>query len=190
MGNIALNWRGTSGSGKSFLANSFLKSFENSPILDSKGKIRGYKIFSNSKIKEDTYLLGKYTCVAGGCDTIPTQDEICDRIREWLPLGNVLYEGLLVSGLFRRYNELADSLPEHHFIFGFLDTPLEKCIEQTLARRAKKGNVKPFDPEKTLAPKFRAILSSREALEAAGKDCRDIPHGDAAFPIVVGWLST
>lgn len=213
MGNLVVNIRSTNGGGKSTIVRAILSVYDGQPILDEKGKIRGYvcknvvippKNPNNKQMQpKDLYVLGSYVNECGGCDGINTQDKICDLIREWAPLGNVLYEGLLISGLFSRYNSLADELNEHHFIFGFLDTPLQRCIDQTLSRRAAKGNIKPFDPYKTLAPKFEAIISSRKKFELAGtdkcecckikpcqsktKDVRTIPHKQAVST-VLGWI--
>jgi hypothetical protein len=213
MGNLVINVRGTNGSGKTTAVKRILDTYGAQAILDEKGKVRGYVCKSvvvpvmnpEDKIMQpkDLYILGAYETPTGGCDGINTQDKICDLIREWAPLGNVLYEGLLISGLFSRYNSLADELNEHHFILGFLDTPLQRCIDQTLSRRAAKGNIKPFDPYKTLAPKFEAIISSRKKFELAGtdkcecckikpcqsktKDVRTIPHKQAVST-VLGWI--
>jgi hypothetical protein len=89
--------------------------------------------------------------------------------------------------LFSRYNALALSMPEHQFIFGFLDTPLQKCINRTLARRVVKGNHKPFDPSKTLEPKFWGTIASRCHLSRAGRDVRDMAH-ERAFEVLLEWL--
>jgi hypothetical protein len=187
MGNYVVGVRSTNGGGKSTTVRKFLTNFNAEPILNEKGKVQDYVMKAQPGLDKDTYVLGPYLTDCGGCDAIKTQDEICDRIRKYAQLGNVLYEGLLVSGLFSRYNALADSMPEHKFIFAFLDTPLEKCIAQTLGRREAKGNTKPFDPLKTLEPKFRAIVASRQHLEDAGKDCRTLDH-TRAYEVVVDWL--
>jgi hypothetical protein len=214
MGNLVINVRGTNGSGKTTLVKNILRAFDAQPVFgirdmkEDKKKIRGY-VCENVNGKP-LYILGAYETPTGGCDGIPTQDDICNLVREWAPKGNVLFEGLLISGLFRRYNDLADELEDHHFIFGFLDTPLQKCIDRTLARRAerraKKGDtqtIDKFDPMKTLAPKFEAIKASRRKFEAAGsancecckfkpckskeKDVRNIPH-TLSVETVIGWL--
>jgi hypothetical protein len=215
VGNLCICVRGTNGSGKSSIVAAILDVYKGEPILDDKGKIRGYlckdMLIPGMVQPKDLRILGSYKTTCGGCDAISTQDAICDLVREWAPLGNVLFEGLLISGLFSRYNSLADELQTKygtHSIIGFLDTPLQTCIERTLSRRAKaaaaKGKeVKPFDPYKTLAPKFEAIISSRKKFELAGtdkcecckikpcqsktKDVRTIPHKQAVST-VLGWI--
>jgi hypothetical protein len=212
---MVINIRSTNGGGKSSIVTTILDVYKGEPILDDKGKIRGYlckdMLIPGMARPKDLRILGNYSTQCGGCDGIPTQDQICDLVREWAPLGNVLYEGLLISGLFSRYNSLTDELQSKfgtHSIIGFLDTPLQTCIERTLSRRAKaaaaKGKTpKEFDPYKTLAPKFEAILSSRKKFELAGtdkcecckikpcqsktKDVRTIPYKQAVST-VLGWI--
>lgn len=184
---LIVNIRGTGGSGKSTIVRAILDAFAAQPIRDAKGKVRGYVCPDIAGVP--LYVLGPYLTPCGGCDSIATQDEVCNLIREWAPKGNVLFEGLLISGLFSRYNGLDDELVEHHFIHGFLDTPLQRCIDQTLARRAARGNLKPFDPHKTLEPKFNAVLSSRCKFEAAHKDVRTIPRR-YGFEVVLSWLQS
>ena len=201
-----INIRGTNGSGKTTIVKKVLAAFGGQPIYNEKGKIKGY--VCPDVHGQPLYILGAYETPTGGCDGINKQDTICDLIREFAEKGNVLYEGLLISGLFSRYNDLADTMPGHHHIIGFLDTPLEKCIAQTLSRREARAAAKgqaaaPFDPYKTLAPKFEAILSSRRKFERASgpecechkvkpctsikKDVRTIPH-TLGFETIVNWL--
>lgn len=190
-----INIRGTSGSTKSTLVRKFLDTYNGQALRGPDGKIRGYVCRAKSEygFQRDIYIVGSYERPTGGCDGLKTQDEICDRVREFAALGDVLYEGLLVSGLFRRYNALAEELTQHHHIFGFLDTPLQKCIDRVLSRRAVRAAVKgettrPFDPNKTLTPKYHAISSCRAKFINAGKDVRNIPH-ERAFETLVAWLS-
>jgi len=63
----------------------------------------------------------------------------------------------------------------------------ERAIDQTLARRAARGNHKPFDPGKTLEPKFRSVLSSRRKLKPQRKT-QDHSH-QAGLETVVTWLT-
>jgi hypothetical protein len=178
---LVVNIRATNGGGKTTIMRKLIENFEGQPILTDAGKIEGYLLNTGTRI------VGRYETPTGGCDGIKTQDEICALVRKYAALGNVVFEGLLVSGLFSRYSALADSMPSDKFIFAFLDTPLEKCIAQTLGRREAKGNTKPFDPYKTLEPKFRAILASRQHLEEAGKDCRTLDH-TRAYETIIDWL--
>ena len=202
MGNLVINIRGTTGAGKSTIIKIILSRFNAQPVFLG-NIIRGHvcpHVFGKA-----LYVLGPYDKATGGCDNIGTQDEVCNLVRKFAAKGDVLFEGLLISGLFARYNALDNELAEHHFIHGFLDTPLQRCIDRVLSRRAAKGNTMPFDPYKTLIPKFEAVKVSRRKFEAAGgpdcecckvkpcksrkKDVRTVPHLHAV-ETVFGWLKT
>ena len=60
-----------------------------------------------------------------------------------------------------------------------LDTPKEKCIEQTLKRRAIVGNEKPFDPKKSLIPKYRAVELAHAKLKANGYNAHVVSQREA-----------
>lgn len=191
-----VNIRGTNGAAKSTLVRKFLDTYNGQALRGPGGKIRGYVCRAKPEygFQRDIYIIGSYETPTGGCDGVKTQDEVCDRVREFAAFGDVLYEGLIVSGLFRRYNALADELTQHQHIFGFLDTPLQKCIDQTVARRALRAAVKrttarPFDPDKSLTRKYHAILSCKAKFINAGKDVRNIPH-ERALETLVAWFHT
>jgi hypothetical protein len=84
--------------------------------------------------------------------------------------------------------ELAQQLKDkgHRIIFATLDTPAETCIERVLARRAAKGNTKPFNPKLTL-DKWETIKKTHEQLAADGWDCRML-SGDNALPQLLAWF--
>jgi hypothetical protein len=88
------------------------------------------------------FVVGPYVTACGGCDAIATQDEICDRIRIYSGLGDVLVEGLLMSHSFARYVALDRELLARdgtHCIWAFLDTPLEVCLDRVRARRNERA---------------------------------------------------
>ena len=178
-----INIRGTNGSGKSTIVMKLLKKFGAEPIVKD-GKVRAYKINKKTPI----YVLGRYETPTGGCDTIRTQDEVSNGVRELMDKmdGDVIFEGLLISGMHSRWVELAHSRPNSHFIFAVLDTPLKKCIKRVLKRRKEKGNKKPFNP-KTLIAKHKAVQSSAIALKKAKLDVRVLPH-KKPVKTILKWL--
>jgi hypothetical protein len=150
-------------------------------MLDAKGKIWAYYL------QDGIYVLGRYETPTGGCDGIRTQGEIHAGIRKLALLGSVLFEGYLISGLYDRYRQLEDELKStHQWIWACLDTPLDRCIEQTIKRRAARGNTKEFNPG-NLKATFRAVISSRMKLEKEGRDVRILPH-EAPLATLVDWL--
>jgi hypothetical protein len=168
--NIICNIRGTNGSGKTTAVTQLIRYLRGSTMLDEKGKIWAYNL------QNRIYVLGRYETPTGGCDGIRTQEAIYAGIRTLAALGNVVFEGFLISGMYARYRELEEELkPTHHWIWACLDTPLEKCIEQTVKRRAEKGNTKEFNPA-NLGAKFRAVVTTRVTLENEGRDVRTLPH--------------
>ena len=142
-------------------------------MLNEDGKTWAYNLQSR------IYVLGRYETPTGGCDGIRTQEDIYAGIRKLAKLGSVVFEGFLISGMYAAYRELeAELKPTHHWIWCCLDTPIETCIEQTIKRRQAKGNFKTFNPTH-LADKFKGVVTTREGLEAEGRDVRTLSHQHA-----------
>ena len=160
---VAINIRGTSGSGKSYLVHKLLKAYDHKRIVWKVGKklrIVAYRI-----PEFNLYIIGPYNMPSGGCDRVQNlqksmqavsksldevpraQDLTVKIIERYAKRGNVLYEGLLVSGIWGRYKELSDRLG--NAIWLFLDTPLLVCLERINRRRRLKGNTDPVNPNAT-----------------------------------------
>ena len=148
---MIINLRGTSGSGKSAIAHQLLKKYPFEPIpaamkstlfgSEPVGKPLGYQY-------DKARVVGSYTTVCGGCDGIATQDEVEQRVRAWHGEGyHVLFEGLLISGSYGRWHGVAKECAP--FLFLFLDTPLEVCLERVRRRRRERGNNKPLNEKNT-----------------------------------------
>ena len=123
--------RGTSGSGKTYTARQ---------IMTRLGVEREERNRENQivwyDLNQGVTLIGKYETACGGCDTIKTQDEIVDRVLTNYSRGrHVVFEGLLISQIYDRYAALAKNMGPQTYAFAYLDTPLDKCIEQVNARR-------------------------------------------------------
>jgi hypothetical protein len=197
-----VNIRGTSGSGKTFTANGvktrlgvkeplLVKEFwEHQPV----GAHLGYLL------NQDVALVGKYETACGGCDTIKTSDDVCDRVRGFAKtFQHVLFEGLLVSQVYDRYTKLAHELRDKQFIFAFLDTPLETCLAQVESRRAaahaakvakaeaagkKPPVLKPLDPTNTIG-KWHDMHRVRPKLIQDGHQVVILDHkGDTAAQVL------
>jgi len=168
---VILNVRGTNGSGKSTVIFDLIKKFGKTDLINEDGKAWAYKLNCYPPL----FIVGRYDTPTGGCDTIRTMDIICDRICKLAKMGDVIFEGLLISGFHGRWVDLEKKLPRCKFIYGVLDTPIDICIERVLNRRAKMGNAKPFDP-KNLIAKDRSVKSSRLSLIRSGCDVRTLPY--------------
>ena len=138
---LILNLRGTSGSGKSTIFLEVMNRIGCVEILrNSTGKIQGYLLEGNIRV------VGRYETATGGCDALAhvpkgfnTMDPIEELVREWAPLGHVLFEGLIVSNVFSRWLRLSQELGRGSFIWAFLDTPLEVCIQRVYQRNGGKS---------------------------------------------------
>jgi hypothetical protein len=130
------------------------------------------------------YVVGNYESECGGCDRIKTPEEIADRIRTYIMGGPVragrfdlVFEGLLVSRTFDRYRLLTAELAQK-YIWAFLDTPLDLCLERVKQRRAGKGVFEPLDPKNTTDTWSRNMRNYTRA-RSAGLDARWLDHRNA-----------
>lgn len=172
MTHCILRISGTFGSGKTTAARGFLK-YPHQEMLGSDGKLKGYKI--DAGLRSPVFLLGSYRNVCGGCDGIPTQAEIANRVLRAHPAGHVLYEGALVSGAGLAGAVTMATQPTGCSVYAFLDTPLELCIERVKGRREAAGNDKPFNPKNTIQ-KFDSVVGTYKALRKAECDVRMIDY--------------
>lgn len=179
---MIIDIRGTSGSGKTTVARAVLGAGSAVPIRgDSDGGFFGtgkpecYEVIIPN-VPKRVYVLGSYEQTCGGCDSIGTQDEICDLVRKYSQQGHVVMEGLLMSHLFGRYLALDRELDPLTYVWAFLDTPLELCLERVQARREARGVAKkPFNPKNT-TQKWHDIRRVREKALKESRDVRDLDH--------------
>jgi hypothetical protein len=91
----------------------------------------------------DTYILGDYNPArsAGGCDTIPSIQELTDLVEKYGSKQNsiVVFEGLLAAHSWGALGEYVHPRWHERYVNIFLDTPVEKCIARVTERRAGKG---------------------------------------------------
>lgn len=168
MTNQIINIRGCNGSGKTTIVRRFLERLPYEKLGDNPLKPLGYKV--NAKdwgINTPIYVVGSYENTCGGADGISTQEEIADRVVKAYGFGHVLVEGLLMSKS-SAGGHVAPILKEHGAIFAFLNTPWDVCLERVLNRRKEAGNVKPFDPDKTMRTAYEQCHRSYVLLNEAG----------------------
>lgn len=151
----AFNLRGTNGSGKTHVARHLIQCSMAKPYTRRGSKILTYK---GSLYGCDLILFGSYETNCGGCDTIPSVHIVSELLHKYMAYDNtmIFYEGLMISHMIGTVGEAAKQYPYHH-VMGFLDTPLEMCIERVKQRRLSVGNAKPFDPERTLVKDYKAV---------------------------------
>lgn len=166
---MIINIRGTSGSGKTYTARSFMTAYQPETIVYmADGKTAAHCVYYKMM---PVYVIGSYKNVCGGCDTIPTQDLVCSLVRHFSQLGHVIFEGLLISHSLNRYAELWKELTGIGipFVFAYMSTPLDICLERVKQRRLAKGNAKELNPYNTTNT-FKEAWQTKDRYEAIGID--------------------
>jgi hypothetical protein len=177
----AFNLRGTNGSGKTYVATALLARSNARPFehtTKKSGKIKPL-IYRGELFNLPFYIFGSYETYCGGCDTIPSVHivaELLDRhLRNPSNPGLVFYEGLMISHMLGTVGNIAHLYNSRH-VMAFLDTPIEVCIERVRSRRAERGNIKPFDPNRTLVGDYKAVKQAKQNALRAGFAVVDIDH--------------
>jgi thymidylate kinase len=173
---LAINIRGTGGSGKSTLVKRIMELFS---ILDpqmTEGRKRrmGTRLFTNIEKPAALYVPGHYDTACGGCDTIKTPDMVYDLVKDSLGKGTpVLYEGIMIMDDVTRAVALDKSLKDAtgegsgQLYVIWLNTPIEVCLDAIRNRRAARGNERPFS-EKNTRQRYDRCLGGLRRLESQG----------------------
>lgn len=175
---MIVNVRGTHGSGKSTVVTKFLKKY-NHVAIRPKGSKKPEAYDCDTPFGK-VYVIGSYENECGGCDGIQPYDRIIPLIQKYAELGHVLFEGALISNNYGTICKMSLDYGDD-FVFAFLDTPLDVCIERIIKRRTERGNLKPFDPNKSVIRVFERALVARDKIEADGRILVDLKHQDP-FP--------
>lgn len=139
---IAINIRGTGGSGKSTLVKRVMQAegWANCHPWMREGRKRpaGYQLWKPNNQPSsvpDLFVPGHYETDCGGCDTLKTVDEVYDGIGVSINRGSsVLYEGIMVADDVRRAVELDKKLKEQ------LNQP---SMTGTIPRYMEQGHARP-----------------------------------------------
>jgi hypothetical protein len=185
-----INIRGTSGSGKTMAVRKLMARYRSEPFGESDRKPDGYVLMADPKLDVRlTYVIGSYENVCGGCDGIHTQEEARQRVRTYVNTGHVIFEGLLLSTIFDSYRLFDREMTGlgHKYIWAFLDTPIQLCIDRVKSRRAERSETKPLDESKTRS-KWETMRRIQMKCKAAGLDVRILSHEDPV-PQLWWWLN-
>lgn len=172
-----INIRGTNASGKTTLIKNLIRAF-GSEELKRHNRVWGYRCF----FEPEFYVLGPYQNPLDGCDKLPTFRRVEKGLQKLSKLGNVLFEGVLISITHKRWVELAREMTDCHFIFATLDTPLELCIERRDERNKKMGIGR--GSPKGITLKYKAVHHMHKELKKAGMDARIIDHEYATQTVI------
>lgn len=174
--NLIVNIRGTHGSGKSTVIRTMMSRYGAERL--GKGKRPdGYRI-NLPDIKSPLYVVGPYETACGGCDAIQPYALIWPRVEEYAALGHVVFEGALVSSSYGNIGRASEAYG-NRFVFAFMDTPLQVCLDRVASRRKARGDDRPLDPKNTTV-KYNNVLRSIPTIRAAGRRLVTIDH---RFPV-------
>ena len=172
-----VNLRSTNGGGKSHCVYGLFKHFKRILIRNKKTeKVVAYRLKDTNVV-----IVGRYETDCGGCDQIPTQDDVCNIVRKFSKSNAVLFEGLLISGLYSRYLDPSKELGG--ITWAYLDTSLKQCLKNIKHRRIANGSREVDLTEKTIANvsnKFNAVLRTKEKAIADNQYVVDIDHDNSA----------
>src|SRR5690554_107408 len=134
-----VNIRGTHGSGKSTVVREIIKMYDGTfESINEKGRPNNYCV-KLPGTKKTLYVIGSYETACGGCDGIQPYADIWPRVEKFAALGHVLFEGALVSSSYGNIGRSSEAYGDQ-FIFAFMDTPLNTCINRIVERRLARGN--------------------------------------------------
>lgn len=143
MTNKIIKVHGCSGAGKTTVVRKIMAAGNYRPIRNSLGKVEAYV-----DDKAENFVLGSYENNCGGMDTVGTAKEVCDLLDLYHPMGNIIFEGLLQSTYYGAMGTHSQKFGDN-YIYAFLDTPIELCLERVVARRAANGTTNKFNPQLT-----------------------------------------
>jgi hypothetical protein len=145
-----LKIHGCSGAGKTTAARTILDGASTIDYLheiNNKRKTVGYRLDLLS-LDRPVFLLGSYENTCGGVDTVGTAQEVMEMIDRYAKEGHVVHEGLLQSTY---YGAMGDHSKQYGdgYVYAFLDTPINVCLDRIVARRAVSGRGNKFNPQLT-----------------------------------------
>jgi thymidylate kinase len=175
---VIINIRGTSGSGKSTLVTQVMNLYlgVSAVYTEDRRKPFGYYCLPRGDGAKPLWILGHYETACGGCDTIKNMDDVFASAVDHGGRGNnVLFEGIMISGEYKRAVDLGHKFPA---IFLVLTTPIDVCIERINQRRQLKGKTDSVVPDRTVR-RMGEVNRMAERLKVNKLDMRYVTEGEA-----------
>lgn len=163
---MIINLRGTSGSGKTTIVQKIMALYDTKEEVRQEGRRYPIAYHCEKEGHKTLAVVGHYESTSGGCDSVPSLDMVYNLIRIANQLEmDVIYEGVMVSGEYQRCLQLRrDHLP---LVVIRLSTSLNDCLDAIRRRRLEKGNVKEFNPARTIR-RDKEVRSMTSKLESGG----------------------
>ena len=169
-----VNVRGPNGSGKSTVAHALLSVGEASGMNPAG--------VPSTLTKEGVAVIGPYRTQCGGLDAVKTQAQARNAVLGAAALvggrgdRGVLAEGVIVSTIYGPWLEVARSIEEMggRYVWAFLDTPLEVCLERIQARNGGK----PVKADQITA-KHDLMRRIADKARADGQTVVQVPYANA-----------
>lgn len=190
---IAINIRGTGGSGKSTLVKRVLELYPNHANITEKGRKRAMATChwfapgdGAPAVRSGLFVPGHYETACGGCDTVKTVDKVYEMVRA-ATLGdgnNAVYEGIMVMDDVTRAVTFDQELKKlkSKLVVVSLTTSIEECLEGIRARKEARGDPKPLN-EKNTRERMKRQVNSLHRLKQAGVELRKLSRDDAFIQI-------
>jgi hypothetical protein len=180
MTNMIIKIHGASGAGKTTAVRSLFEHAMSTGILHGpKGKIEAYNLVLPGVYKH-VYVIGSYENHCGGVDTISDYRDVLTLVDHYYRLdGHVVFEGLLQSTYYGAMGEHSRQYGDN-YVYAFLDTPKEVCIERVNARRLANDTRTKFNPENT-RKKWDTIERLRRKLIGV-HNVKMLSHNQPMFP--------
>lgn len=155
---------GCSGAGKTTAVRSLFDMAEDAEkIRNQYEKVEAYKL-KLAGVVAPVFVLGSYENNCGGMDTVGSANEAILLVHEYESQGHVIHEGLLQSTYYGAMGKDSQRYGDR-YIYAFLDTPIELCLQRVVARREANGSKNKFNPELT-REKHRTIENLQRKLLA------------------------
>lgn len=181
-GNIILKLHGCSGAGKTTVARAIFSNSLAVQVISNKVRPDKHEAYGCELKGFDRplFILGSYQNNCGGMDTVPDQATAMDMINFYAEQGHVFHEGLLQSTYYGKMGEDSKKYGDN-YVYGFLDTPLQTCLDRITFRRSEQGSTNKFNPQLTI-DKWNTINRLKNRCKVMGHNVVTFSHEIDAIP--------
>lgn len=175
-----LKIHGCSGAGKTTAVRELMKASKVTKLRNIANKVEAYMLDVPAITDDPVFVLGSYDNNCGGMDTVSSAQTAIEMVSKYTKMGHVVHEGLLQSTYYgamgtdsKRYGD--------RYVYVFLDTPIELCLERVIARREANGSTNKFNPQLT-RDKHATIERLKKRLPALGHRVETLQHDQPMLP--------